>query len=99
MVAVPHRCMTSQRTAGTPSSPNWHPSAPVAAGSRTSALCSCNVHPMPGEALAEELRNIRTRYHLSTFSLDIFVRDSLKGIDVKRDRLIQVLNEIRGFAS
>jgi len=58
---------------------------------------SCKVHSMPDETLAEELRNIRRRYKHANFSLNIFVRDSLKGIGKKREEILRALSDLRAL--
>jgi hypothetical protein len=54
---------------------------------------------MQPELLAEELKSIRKRYMNATFSLDIFVRDSLKGINKKAIELRQTLSELQDLPS
>ena len=58
---------------------------------------SCKVPSMSGEALAEELKNIQKRYRHAVFSLDIFVRDSLKGIDRRRGEIVAALTDLRAL--
>jgi hypothetical protein len=63
---------------------------------KSSSPLACKIPLMTREALAEELSGLFERYHYSARALEVFVKDSLEGIDRSRASVLELLEKVRG---